>query len=211
MPAPRLYVLAGVNGAGKSSLGGAVFRASNADYFNPDEAAAKIRSIHRHVDTIEASSLAWNLGRSLLEKAIASRLNFAFETTLGGDTMTNLIAEGARNGFEVSVWYVGLSSIELHLARVKARVARGGHDIPETLIRKRWDRSRQNLIYLLPALTRLRVFDNSAPADLVKGPAPRPQLLLELDRGKITSPKDLTPTPAWAKPIVAAALKLQAR
>jgi predicted ABC-type ATPase len=207
-PAPRLYVLAGVNGAGKSSIGGAMFRASKADYFNPDEAACRIRAIHRQIDVPEANALAWQLGKTLLEKAIAKRLDFAFETTLGGNTMPGLIARAARSGFEVNVWYAGLVSVEAHLARVKARVARGGHDIPEVDIRRRWNGSRRNLIMLMPLFTGLRAFDNSEEADPTRGKAPEPRLVLHLARGRIVGPEDLTCTPGWAKPIVAAALRV---
>jgi predicted ABC-type ATPase len=65
----------------------------------------------------------------------------------------------------VRVWYVGLSSPELHIARVRARVAKGGHDIPEPRIRERYDASRLNLIRLLPRLSELWVYDNSVEAD----------------------------------------------
>ncbi len=68
--------------------------------------------------------------------------------------------------------------------------------------------SRRNLIRLLPHLTELMVWDNSTEADIATG-APAPVLLLHLRDGKILAPKKLAPTPEWAKPIVAAALKLQ--
>jgi predicted ABC-type ATPase len=90
-------------------------------------------------------------------------------------------------------------------------VARGGHDISEEDIRRRYEHSRLNLIDLLPALRALRIFDNSAEADPAGGQTPNPILVLSMERGKILEPKDLTHTPAWAKPIVAAALKLTKR
>ena len=64
--------------------------------------------------------------------------------------MTALLERALAVGLEVRVWYVGLSSPELHLARVRARVAKGGHDIPEAQVRARYDSSRLNLIRLLP-------------------------------------------------------------
>src|SRR5207253_1155076 len=96
----------------------------------------------------------------------------------------------------------------LHLARVRARVASGGHDIPEADIRRRWEASRLNVIRLLPALAELRVHDNSADADPRGGAEPMPVLVLHVKRGKIVAPRDLTATPQWAKPLVAAALRL---
>jgi predicted ABC-type ATPase len=204
----RIFVLAGTNGAGKSSIVGATIRASDAEYFNPDEAAAAIRGASPGMTGAEANSQAWLEGKRLLERAIAEQLDFAFETTLGGNTITHLLEQALDAGMEVRIWYVGLSSPELHIARVRARVAKGGHDIPEGDIRKRYDRGRLNLIQLLPRLTELRVYDNSDEADPSSGVAPAPKLVLHLDGGRIMNAGALASTPDWAKPIVAAAMKL---
>lgn len=199
-------MIAGVNGAGKSSIGGAAIRALGADYFNPDEATRCIRDANRRLSDREANVAAWHQGKRLLEAAIANRLAFAVETTLGGDTMTALLRQALAEGLEVRVWYVGLETIELHLARVRARVARGGHDIPESKIRERFERSRVNVIRLLPHATEVRVFDNSADADPAAGKTPEPMLVLHTVNGAIDSVCDLTRVPAWAKPVVAAAI-----
>jgi len=201
-------VLAGVNGAGKSSIGGAMLRAAGANYFNPDEAAAALIAANRDLETTKANAAAWRQGKRLLEKAIRERLDFAFETTLGGSTMTRLLADAASQGVEVRIWYVGLASPDEHVARVAHRVSHGGHDIPETVIRRRWRHSRQNLIQLLPSLTELRVYDNSADADPAAGANPEPTLVCHVVDREIVAPSDLSVTPQWAKPIVAAALKL---
>lgn len=206
--APRIYVLAGVNGAGKSSIGGAAFRAHGADYYNPDEAARDLIAANPGLNQTDANGAAWQQGRRLLERAIAKRLDFAFETTLGANTIPRLLSEAASQGIEIHVWYAGLSSPELHIERVRARVRKGGHDIPDGHIRRRYEHSRLNLIHLLPRLTTLRLYDNSAQADPAAGRAPVPRLLLQLEHGTIVGPTDLSQTPDWAKPIVVAALKL---
>jgi predicted ABC-type ATPase len=204
---PCIYVLAGANGAGKSSIAGAMFRQEGVEYFNPDEVARRIRSNNPGITPIEANSAAWHTGRRLLERAISDRCHFAFETTLGGNTITALLARALSAGIEVRLWYVGLSSPELHIARVRARVARGGHDIPAATIRDRYDQSRLNLIHLLPALTELRVYDNSEDADPHTGVPPEPKLLLHVVRGRVVRSCDLALTPDWAKPILATALR----
>jgi predicted ABC-type ATPase len=205
---PCIYVLAGTNGAGKSSIAGAMFRAKGTDYFNPDEATARIRRTKPHLSEAEANSQAWNQGKRLLQRAIVERLNFAFETTLGGKTIPALLSSALSAGLEVRVWYVGLSSVELHIARVKARVEKGGHPIPEQKIRERFDRSRLNLIRLLPRLTELLLYDNSNETDPDAGERPEPMLLLHMASGKIIGSSDLQSIPEWAKPILAAALKI---
>jgi predicted ABC-type ATPase len=204
----RIYVLAGTNGAGKSSVGGAAFRAQGAGYFNPDEATGRILAANPGIKLAKANRAAWGEGKRLLERAIAERLDFAFETTLGGRTITALLDSAVSEGIEVRVWYVGLSSAELHIARVRARVAKGGHDIPAAKIRDRYDRSRVNLIHLLPRLTELRLYDNSDEADPDAGATPEPKLLLHMARGRIVSWPNLKRTPEWAKPILAAASRL---
>jgi predicted ABC-type ATPase len=203
-----IYVLAGTNGAGKSSVGGAMFRRSGADYFNPDEATARILAATPGLSKTDANSAAWLQGKRLLERAIAERLDFALETTLGGETITGLLQEALAVGVEVRIWFVGLTSAELHIARVRSRVARGGHDIPEAKIRERYDRSRIHLIELMPRLTEVRVFDNTFEADPQAGRTPAPMLVLHLVGGRIAGMADLANTPQWAKPIVAAAIKI---
>ena len=205
---PSIHVLAGVNGAGKSSIGGATVRQHGGEYFNPDEAARALMEANSALTQTDANSAAWRQGVKLLKRAIEERLDFAFETTLGGNTITDLLTQAAEHGIKIHVWYVGLSSPELHIERVQARVSQGGHDIPEEAIHRRYEHSRLNLIELLPHLTTLRMYDNSVDADPVAGLTPKPALVLHVEGGKILGPPDLASTPDWAKPIVAAALKL---
>jgi predicted ABC-type ATPase len=203
----RLYVLAGVNGAGKSSLGGAAIQASGAEFFNPDVIAARLREQQPTLSAEQANGLAWTLGRKGLERELAEGLTYAFETTLGGNSIARLLLDGARAGAEVHVWFAGLATPELHLRRIAARVAAGGHDIPEAKVRERFDASRSNLVKLMPHLASLRVFDNSFEADPRAGRRPQPVLLLQMQRGRVVAHAPLRSVPAWAKPLLAAALR----
>jgi predicted ABC-type ATPase len=205
----RIYVIAGVNGSGKSSIGGAAFRQYGGEYYNPDEVARKLMAANPTLTQVEANSAAWHQGVNLLKRAITERKDFAFETTLGANTIPRLLAQAATQDIEIYVWYVGLSSAELHIERVQSRVRRGGHDIAAEHIRRRYEHSRLNLIDLLPRITALRVYDNSVDADPAAGKTPKPKLVLHMERGKILNPRNLKQTPDWAKPIVAAALKLR--
>ena len=204
----RIYVIAGVNGAGKSSIGGAAFRAFGGDYYNPDEAARQLIAADPRLDLTEANSRAWRQGVGLLRQAIAEHLDFAIETTLGGNTIPRVLAEATAQNVGIYVWYAGLSSVELHLQRVRSRVRHGGHSVPEDAIRRRFERSRLNLIDLLPLLAALRMYDNSVEGDPADGRTPEPVLVLHTERRKILNPDDLPRAPDWAKPIVAVALKL---
>lgn len=209
--APRIItVLAGTNGGGKSSIGGALLRQAGGDYFNPDEAAHRFREMDPSLSQREANGRAWHEGKRLLQRAIAERRSFLFETTLGGRTMTDLLDRAAEAGLELRIWYIGLQSPDQHIERVRARVAHGGHDIPEEDIRRRSVRSIENLVRLLPKLSELRLFDNSAEGDPQAGHRPAPRLLLHMKHGKIVGPdlSELRRTPTWAKAVVAAALRI---
>ena len=204
----HIYVIAGVNGAGKSSIGGATFREFGAEYYNPDEAASRMLARNPALSPTDANSAAWHQGVRLLRRAISERKDFAFETTLGANTIPRLLQKAAAQGIEIYVWYVGLANARLHIDRVEARVRRGGHAIAPELIERRFDQSRINLIDLLPHLTELRILDNSADADPATGKSPKPKLLLHMKAGKIENLDNLTNSPEWAKPIIATALKL---
>ena len=212
MTRPVIMVLAGVNGAGKSSVGGFALLQAGATWFNPDTFARELT--RGGCPPERANSLAWDEGRRRLEEAIDSVENFSFETTLGGTTITQLLLRACKS-HDVQMWYCGLSSPDQHIARVKARVASGGHDIPEDKIRERFNTSRLNLIRLMPELTHLVVFDNSREPGR-DGVIPDPELILEMWHGRIRYPKPkdlkvLKHTPEWAKPILAAAMDLPAR
>ena len=157
VPRGIITVLAGVNGAGKSSVAGAYLRAAGGDYFNPDEFTRSLLRQNPGLDPAEANSLAWMRGKESLEHAIVAGTDFVFETTLGAQTIPHLLARAAKDGLAVKIYFVGLASVEHHLRRVAARVAAGGHDIPEAKIRERWENSRLNLVRLLPHLAELMV------------------------------------------------------
>ena len=211
-----IYVLAGCNGAGKSSIGGAALLESGVRFYNPDEAARRIVAANAQLNPPptmgEVNAAAWSRGRALLERAIEKHLDFAFETTLGGQTMTELLERAAGGGLAVHVWFAGLENVQLHVERVRQRVARGGHDIPREKIVYRYDSGRRNLVRLLPHLESVRVYDNSVEADPAQGLRPAPRLLLHCVERRIAVPAKLrsllADTPKWAKPIAAAALAI---
>src|ERR1700688_3835331 len=127
MTRPVLYVLAGVNGAGESSVGGHLLERDGLTWFNPDTFARELKASTR-CDQETANAYAWQEGMRRLEGAIAKGLNHAFETTLGGKSVTARILEAAKT-HDVLIWFCGLSSPVLHIARVAARVVAGGDSV----------------------------------------------------------------------------------
>lgn len=211
MGRPVLLVLAGVNGAGKSSIGGNIMlRRAGMPWFNPDTYARLL--VQGGIALGRANALAWQHGVDLLDQAVAEGRSHAFETTLGGSTMARRIAAASRT-HDVLMWLCGLASPAQHVARVAARVAAGGHDIARRKIFEHWVNAPLNLIELMPHLSELRVFDNSA--DVAVGhPIATPVLVLHVRAREVTFPvalDDLQRTPQWAKPIVKAARDLERR
>lgn len=208
-PPPTIWVIAGPNGGGKSSIVGEMIRESGADYFNPDELTSRLIEQHPDLSPDDANALAWEAGRRRLEEAIANKQSFAFETTLGGRTITRLLHRAALRGILLKIWYIALDSADRHIARVNARIARGGHMVPPDRIRERYDQSRANLARLIPKVSALKVYDNSYEADVDAAEPPRPTLVLEFVGGRIRNRERLNTTPVWARPIAAAALKAE--
>lgn len=208
---PFIIVLAGVNGAGKSSVLSSLLLDEGLDWYNPDKyAAALVRELGMGLD--EANGRAWQHGKSLLERAIANASNYAFETTLGGNTITRLL-RGASKTHDLLMLYCGLASPGLHIERVAQRVAHKGHPIPDEKIHERWNTSRSNLVQLLPVLSRLQVFDNSQSVEPGQD-IPDPALVLEIEGRRVVVPDvqshdALASVPAWAQPILEAAIQQQ--
>lgn len=203
--AGRIFVAAGTNGAGKSSIVGPLIRAQGGAYYNPDEQTRALVKIGLTLD--QANTWAWRKGYEALQHAIDRNLNFAFETTLGGASITMELLRALALGRRVLLFYVGLASVELHIQRVAERVERGGHDIPEQKIRKRYDNSRANLLRFIGTKAEIRVWDNSHQS--VDG-SPAPKEVFRMQSRKVIIPKDRDPaaTVAWAQPLVAKALNI---
>ncbi len=207
MSRAHIVVIAGVNGSGKSSVAGEALRSSGVNFFNPDLHTKVLMHENPSLSPDAANAQAWNDGVKILSLALDQGRNFAFETTLGGGTITDLLIAGAKNGARIDMHYVGLASVALNIQRVASRVAKGGHDIPEQMIRKRFESSPRNLTRLMPFLAELKVYDNSGDADPQGGHAPEPRLLLHMRDGKIIMAAEIDgiATAMWALPILQAA------
>jgi predicted ABC-type ATPase len=205
----RIIVAAGTNGAGKSSIAGEFFNANGGAYFNPDLRTREL--IAAGFSEEEANARSWHEGFERLRDVIASNEDYVFETTLGGQSITRELHRAIAAGQSVCIWYVGLDSPELHIARVKARVKRGGHDIPEGKIRERYFKSLTNLISFIGIADEIHVFDNSAESS---DGLPQARLVMRMRGNRMVEPSvdDLVlNTPEWAKPVVAAALQAAAK
>lgn len=184
-----------------------MIRASGGQFFNPDEIARETLRGDSTLQQTEIDSLVWARMVAQLERAIEANERFIFETTLGGKTITGHLERAAELGRAISIWYVALESVELHLERIRIRVAKGGHGIDPERVRQRYNSSRANLVRLMPVLYELRLYDNSRRQDDTDT-IPEPNLVLSMSSGRIKFVASSSEVPTWAKPLVAAGIAL---
>jgi predicted ABC-type ATPase len=158
----NLYVIAGCNGAGKTTASYSVLpdMLHCNEFVNADEIA-------KGLSPFQPDSVAIESGRIMLSR-IKDLLNhnadFAFETTLATRSYTRFILEAQAKGYFVTLVYFWLSSQELAIERVKTRVISGGHDIPADTIRRRYKAGIKNLSELyMPICDYWIIIDNSEP------------------------------------------------
>lgn len=140
---PHCYVVAGPNGAGKTTfaLKYLPMIASCHDFINADEIAKGLSPLNFEAGLLKAGKIFLET----LNHRIASRKNFAFETTLSGRTYLSRIAEWRKSGWKVILFYLYIPNAEFSTMRVRQRVFQGGHNIPQDDICRRYPRSIRNL------------------------------------------------------------------
>jgi predicted ABC-type ATPase len=161
---PTIYLIAGCNGAGKTTF---------AKEFLPKEVKClrflNADEIARGLSPFKPSASAVQAGRLLLQQidnSLRQRETFALETTLSGKTYIRRFREARQLGYDIELHYLWLSSPIQAIARVRQRVQLGGHDVPVADIRRRFKRSIVHLIEdYLPQATRWIIWDSrSLPA-----------------------------------------------
>lgn len=176
-------IIGGVNGTGKSSLTG-VLKTQTTEL-------GTIIDVDRI--TAEAGVSAVKGGRMALERieeCLAKNVSFTQETTLSGRKTEDTAARAKQQGYHVRLYYVGLDTPEECLARIENRVRRGGHDIPENDVRRRFDGRWEAVEKILPYCDEARFFDNDngfvevaeyRNGELIVKGERRPRWITELD------------------------------
>jgi len=156
---PTIYLIAGCNGAGKTTFAKEFLpkEVHCVRFLNADEIARGLSPLEPRAGAVKAARLLLQELQELLRR----NETFALETTLSGKGYIRLLGRARRLGYEVELHYLWLSSPAQAIARVRQRVQMGGHDVPESDIRRRFRRSLVNLVeYYLPLATRWAVWDN---------------------------------------------------
>jgi predicted ABC-type ATPase len=157
---PNLYVIAGCNGAGKTTASFTVLpEMLNCDEFiNADEIAKGLSPFNPNKAAIEAGRIML----SNIQKNLKNGLDFAFETTLSTKSYKNMISQARTLGYKVTLLFFWLESVDLAIERVIKRVSEGGHDIPMPVIRRRYYAGIKNLFEIyIPITDYWLIIDNS--------------------------------------------------
>ncbi len=140
---PLMTVLAGTNGAGKSTITSVFLQHLYLGEVIDADAIAK------EINPASPEKANWAAGREVIkrvEKCIHTQRGFSVETTLAGGNAVRQMQTAKNHGFEITLYYVALSDVELHVSRVATRVQASGHSIPEQVIRNRYARSGLSIV-----------------------------------------------------------------
>ncbi len=168
---PVCTILAGPNGSGKST----VYRELDVPgpFINADVLARKLNPLNPE----QAAIAAGRLVLAELDRAIRANEDFVYETTLSSHQSIALMQRARHAGYEIGLVFVGLRGVFLNVERVASRVAMGGHDISEQIIRRRYTTSFARLSQAIILADVTTIYDNSE--------LDRPILILQISRGGI--------------------------
>jgi predicted ABC-type ATPase len=163
MPAPRptIYIIAGCNGAGKTTFAKEFLPSIGIIRFlNADEIA-------RGLSPLAPSVVAFKAGRLLLSELrelIDRQETLALESTLSGKTYVKIFKEAKQRGYRIELHFVWIPDVREAIRRVRQRVIEGGHDVPVEDIKRRFARSIQHLLDdYAPLANKWFLWDNSTP------------------------------------------------
>jgi len=148
----KLYIIAGPNGSGKTTLAKELIKEENITFLNADEIAEKLN------DDIGLSA-----GRTLLamlENCFKRKESMVLESTISGNYHDGVIQRAKKEKYEIIFIYIFLDSVEQNLARIEQRVKLGGHDVPETDVKRRYMRSLDNFWRVQKFVTQWELYYN---------------------------------------------------
>lgn len=183
---PRLWIVAGPNGCGKST---AYAQPSISEFdgsvwiINPDLLTAKLREAEQ-LDQTVANLQAVQRIEQWLEHSISVYQTIGVETVLSTDKYRKLVTAAKERGFEIRLIYVIVDSVETQLERIRYRVEKGGHDVPDAKVRDRRARSLEQLRWFFQESDFTWVIDNSGA---------EPQIIMEWGPDSAAVSEDMWP------------------
>ena len=185
----QLWILAGANGAGKSTFYRLFLKSRGINLINADIIARAINPVNQGSASYKAMILAERLRDDLLLQGIS----FCFETVFSHPSKIDFIARAKSLGYHIVLVYIHLETPELNEARVHQRVTEGGHHVPPQKIRGRIPRTMKHIATVLPLIDEARLLDNS----LFDAPF---QKIAVIEHGALA--ESVSPLPGWAKKVL---------
>ena len=160
-PKPKIYLVAGCNGAGKTTFAKEFLPSIGVIRFlNADEIARGLSPLKPEAAAFKAGRLLLNELRELIDR----HETFALESTLSGRTYVKLFKKAKQRSYAIELHYVWIPDVREAIRRVRQRVIEGGHDVPAEDIRRRFARSSQHLLDdYAPLASKWFLWDNSTP------------------------------------------------
>jgi predicted ABC-type ATPase len=188
MAEPQLVVLAGPNGAGKSTFYAAFLSGSPLPFLNADAFANETG-----IESFEAARIL----DATRDRMIEERLGFITETVFSDPHghKLGMLRRAVDAGYDVTLIYIGVASTRRLVARIDARIAQGGHDVPRDRIAARFSRSLANLGHAIGFVPTVKIYDNSSAVTPYR-------LLATFEHGRLAH--RARTIPKWAAPIVPA-------
>lgn len=163
---PTVYIIGGCNGAGKTTASFTMLpqMLNCKEFVNADSIAAGI-------SPFQPEKAAFEAGRVMLDRIrhlIKSKIDFAFETTLSTKSYKGIINECKKAGYQIVLVYFWLNNPNLAIERVKERVLKGGHHIPDTIVKRRYERGLKNFFRIFIPLSDYWLTVDNSGANLVQ-------------------------------------------
>ena len=190
---PKLIIIAGPNGSGKTSVTGKILEHQWIDgciYINPDNIA---RDDYGDWNSPDAVLKAVNRAAELREEGLLKKCGIIFETVLSAQDKIDYIIRAKQSGYFIRLFFVGTNHPSINAARIAQRVMEGGHDVPISKIINRFSKSIANCCVAATIVDRLYVYDNSV--DFTE-----PKLLFRASDSKLE--KFYTEVNTWALSIL---------
>jgi predicted ABC-type ATPase len=157
VPPPQAVILAGPNGAGKTTAA-RVLLAPDTVFINADLIAQRLSGRSDTPGEVEAMRIEIQE----IETAVTQQKNFAIETTLAPKALEHRIRDWREAGYTTSLYFMYLSNADVAVHRVRYRTSQGGHDVPESVIRRRYEEGLRNFFVRYRSIVdEWQIFDNT--------------------------------------------------
>lgn len=157
----QLWLLAGGNGAGKSTFYRLQLAPLELPFINADVIAREVFPNNPEAHSYQAAQIAQEMRNELI---IEGR-SFCFETVFSHPSKIDFVAKAKSLGYEIILVFIHLETFELNKARIAQRIEEGGHFVPDEKVESRIPRTLQHIRTVLPLCDHVRLLDNSLASD----------------------------------------------